>query len=538
MNRFVSTPWALLLAGVVSLGCDPRLNELILGASQGLSQNFQLDEQAVRKLLDKQNLPDEPAPLDFSGLLDQAAIVIGTFARQHPGLIDHLLHAPQSPPNGFVALPSGNFQVTVSGVSGETFQVVTSGSDIVTRELAGSIADMDSQTHQLEQYRWLYDVLQDVRQAAGPTIQSERVIRSPGLMTSAPASDLLVYNRDLVEELDSVILAQPPEKLPPYVEVFGPDGEEGAASQGTSTGDRNALGGGCRLASAHPTGIFAAHNWSLKPHVTSIKNQGARGTCTAFAVASALETLVSLQFDRQINVSEQDLYYLAKRADVGAGLYEALSFDAFEPFFKQGYVPPYEHDWTYNSGWAREVRDGQWAFSCLSYGEFCSDTTHQGGWICNGVPSTYKRAGEVCFSARPSTNSVPYAIHPVYRSFWDQESPDSSLALAKTLLDLGWGSVLMGFSTVPSFWNTLSDGIVAYDPKETWAGGGHSVHVVGYVDNETLARELPSAPPGSGGGYLIVKNSHGLCSGDAGFHYVPFDWAKKWTYSMVYLGKS
>ena len=50
--------------------------------------------------------------------------------------------------------------------------------------------------------------------------------------------------------------------------------------------------------------------------------------------------------------------------------------------------------------------------------------------------------------------------------------------------------------------------------------GGHMVHIVGYVDNSELARKIPSAPPGEGGGYFIIKNSWGACTGDAGCKYM------------------
>ncbi len=66
-------------------------------------------------------------------------------------------------------------------------------------------------------------------------------------------------------------------------------------------------------------------------------------------------------------------------------------------------------------------------------------------------------------------------------------------------------------------------------------GGGHAVHVTGYLSNERLATRLPKAPPGAGGGYFIVKNSWGTCFGDAGYVYLPVDWVKANAFEVVIL---
>jgi C1A family cysteine protease len=50
------------------------------------------------------------------------------------------------------------------------------------------------------------------------------------------------------------------------------------------------------------------------------------------------------------------------------------------------------------------------------------------------------------------------------------------------------------------------------------------VHVVGYLSNTDLLKKIPTAPPGAGGGYFIIKNSWGACDGDAGYKYMPVDY--------------
>ncbi len=55
--------------------------------------------------------------------------------------------------------------------------------------------------------------------------------------------------------------------------------------------------------------------------------------------------------------------------------------------------------------------------------------------------------------------------------------------------------------------------------------GGHVVHIVGYIDNSQLAANPGTliAPAGAGGGYFIIKNSWGTCTGDLGYRYMPVD---------------
>jgi C1A family cysteine protease len=50
--------------------------------------------------------------------------------------------------------------------------------------------------------------------------------------------------------------------------------------------------------------------------------------------------------------------------------------------------------------------------------------------------------------------------------------------------------------------------------------------VVSFVSNQDLQAVMPNAPPGSGGGYFIVKNSWGSCFSDGGYIYLPWDYMK------------
>jgi Papain family cysteine protease len=75
------------------------------------------------------------------------------------------------------------------------------------------------------------------------------------------------------------------------------------------------------------------------------------------------------------------------------------------------------------------------------------------------------------------------------------------------------------------FITTLSDN----DTK-----GRHAVQIVGFISDEniqahpTLSATVKQASSLSGGGYFIIKNSWGYCSGDAGYIYAPVTWAKEY----------
>ena len=71
-------------------------------------------------------------------------------------------------------------------------------------------------------------------------------------------------------------------------------------------------------------------------------------------------------------------------------------------------------------------------------------------------------------------------------------------------------------------------GILPFDPTDTEILGMNTSVMLGYIPNA----DLPLAtPPGSGGGYYIIKHSWGTDFGDAGYFYAPDDWVAKYLIS-------
>jgi C1A family cysteine protease len=126
-------------------------------------------------------------------------------------------------------------------------------------------------------------------------------------------------------------------------------------------------------------------------------------------------------------------------------------------------------------------------------------------------------------------------------NIWNPAKP--GLSFENVILSLALNNaVLLGFSVSYDFEFGAPGGYVTYDPMDvsdpaTKDLGGHVVHIVGYVSNEDLAGNpaTASAPPGAGGGYLIIKNSWGPCNGDTGYYYMPVKYfkAQAWGVDVV-----
>jgi C1A family cysteine protease len=125
----------------------------------------------------------------------------------------------------------------------------------------------------------------------------------------------------------------------------------------------------------------------------------------------------------------------------------------------------------------------------------------------------------VNLSARTSYSSGGAA------SFWDHVHKDKSVNAIQLYLGMNL-PILLTFNVTDAFRNVTSMGYVAYSSADSLtSNGSHIVHIVGYITNSDLESKM-SVPPGSGGGYFIVKNSWGAWFGDAGYVYLPVDYVK------------
>lgn len=353
-----------------------------------------------------------------------------------------------------------------------------------------------------------------------------------------------------------------------------PGAEEGEGSRNDRTGAGDCAGG-----VANPKGLITLHRWPLKGHVTSIKNQGNRGTCSAFGTVAAVEAAVSVKYGRKLNLSEQDLYK-KQRLDWSPSLFNNYDEDGYSPIFSMlfqlvsGYVFPFEKDWEYNPSQSRVPRgtEGPWTMSCVGYnGLACSDTNHQaerktyvirttevrevvsevcdfvepipiigliGGWFCDRVTDVIEIVEEAEVTVY-ETNVAGTSRHKatqwllVWDPIWDNDITAAKVLLTQRV-------PLIFCFTVPDSWNDDAHtgpnglGYIVFNQKEAKPkdAGGHCVAIVGHIDNG----DIPAAwglEPGAGGGYFIIKNSWGVCWADRGYVYAPYAWVNQWGTAIV-----
>jgi hypothetical protein len=285
-----------------------------------------------------------------------------------------------------------------------------------------------------------------------------------------------------------------------------------------------------------PKGIYALDPREWKSRLGCIKDQGNRGSCVSFAIASALETAYARTHAERLDLSEQGLYARIKlnqplvdpkRHDDGANTEEALKGLAAGQS-----IVGFEDHWGYNPSPKRERIPGApapyyWENSCSGYDETCSEAAHQAEAVCQPVGQLNL---EVCSWQTPEADDG-LRVEQSGLQLWDPNDRVASLAAVKTALDAGLEVVLSLMVNNPFKAAVEGDGLVKYGGENVSSFGFHAVHAVAYVDNDTLATFAPDVPPGSAGavgegGYLIVRNSWGPCAGDGGYLYLPYRWVK------------
>ena len=251
-----------------------------------------------------------------------------------------------------------------------------------------------------------------------------------------------------------------------------------------------------------------------------MKAQAKRGTCTGMANTSAIEMLVGKHEETHVNLSDQAYYNRARLVWDDHNWKDGhTTYIGFEGMMKEGFRLYYEEQWNYNPSLSRTANEATMTFqdSCVDYDETCSDTNHQGGLACFIPASGQMKCGY--YSPPNNPNELGYRVKN-YALIWDASDPSFSVSLIRFYLAMGF-PVVMGHAITTAWDNAWATGYLSYTPSDT-NRGGHGVHVVGDISNEELAGIDPGAPPGAGGGYLIVKNTWGNCWGDGGFIYVPY----------------
>ncbi len=304
--------------------------------------------------------------------------------------------------------------------------------------------------------------------------------------------------------------------------------------------------------SPSPLGLYSQFSWPLKPFVTCVKDQGQRGSCTAFATSSAIESVVANQNHLWINLSEQALYNESKMlwspdyTPSAPSLPNAqadgfVTSDLLNEAKKNSYLFPLEFAWEYNRSEKIQIVASKTdpsktliTHACDGYTDICSNTIHQGNFVCAQLTDQYQ-----CGYLTPVTQAQKGAKIKDYVELWNLSDPTGSLNLMVTYL--GAGQPLIASMAVTLRFLTIKNGFA--DAPETHPDpnhpdtilGYHAVSVVGYLSRAEILAKLPRAPlntPKSSpdqptSGYFIVKNQWGNQWGDSGYVYLPGDYLIK-----------
>jgi hypothetical protein len=435
-------------------------------------------------------------------------------------------NAPGLRPSG-----DGNYLSEVSGPNDTKLPVVTMGPELLVSALASSLREFPKLENQVALYRELYRLGQ-INEVPGIIPQ-----RYPNPRRLSRFGPRLVgefnnrISRRLLTIIDKVKLR--PLTQPSCEEEIGVDE------------DRDRTGSGC---DQKPLGIMRNRNFPLKSSLTCVRNQANRGTCVAFAIAAGMETAIAKKYKRWVNLSEQDLYYR------GASLWQPRVFgDGLWPWGvmdrarSSNYPFPYEEQWDYNTSNFRSiVTDPAPAYvnSCDGYtgseNLYCSNTAGQGRRFCFPSPLSW-----LCLSLpAPADALSPYKLNNIVE-LWDVNN--TSLSFTKLILTLALAQrpVVLSIPVHTSWDRPDANGYVQGSGLPVCAPqngqcivrpgcecnrGGHAVLAVGFINNGNLPA---GAPPGDGGGYIIIKNSWSTCYADGGYVYVPYQWIRNLTGSAI-----
>lgn len=283
-------------------------------------------------------------------------------------------------------------------------------------------------------------------------------------------------------------------------------------------------------------GLLRNVDWPLKSLTTSVKDQGQRGTCWAFATVAALEAEIARRDRKTVNLSEQ--HYIASRF---LGWAPRAFGDGGDPIFiahkasEAGYSFAFEKGWQYNKSLSRQVHNSTETYtrSCENYQDatydhgVCSDTNFQG------------HLKHVTFGGRtyllrslPNTGSSSGYRLQAPSNFWDQADKERSMTILLLRSVLGHASAITldmsyvepdanGYAPIKSM-KTRADGTADFNLS-------HVMTVTGFISSQSLAKRVPGAPIADDYGYFIVKNSWGDCWGDQGYVYLPWTWVKTFT---------
>ncbi|MFC6661126.1 hypothetical protein [Deinococcus multiflagellatus] len=297
----------------------------------------------------------------------------------------------------------------------------------------------------------------------------------------------------------------------------------------------NPSDGACRFTPTNA--LFSQMRGNAINQITTIKDQGARGTCMAFAYVSALETLIARRNKGAFNLSEQYAYYWLRGDDGVLG--DGAGWGDFNDIIGKARMIPTEVRWKYNPSRSRvripaDITKPITEFknSCLNYAnQACSDTTAQAQLVCQGGTNNcawkpeWDIAPNAAFNFRATQGSeVWVALASNFLGSGDAARAYRR-AMLRQMIDRG-DQLILGFNVDPAFDAIGANGLPNLGLMGGKVRGGHAVHVVGYINTGMQTYDakiggLVSVKLALPTGYFVIKNSWSCGFGDGGYAYLP-----------------
>lgn len=454
----------------------------------------------------------------------QNKALVDAAALQNPA-IARLLRMPGTS-NADVTVHADGTRSTL--LPGDTTPVRLQGPSQAYADIAASLRSTNARSNVEAVYRVLYDMLPLDQRGGLPTLAA---------LSGTDDTTLQTARSELARRLQHLLPGEDTPALPPSLVATGTAIATAQAQALPQTTRPHALAArrldlsGYELVTHCPspvgTTMIKQYSWALKGHVTPTRWQGHRGTCVAHGILAGIETFVSRHSGRLLDLSEQELYAVAKydwdreSNDYGDGLSVADTLDRMK---STAYRTDNESAWAYNYSEKRVEHDSSSTYtqSCMDYSGPCSDTNHQRPIKCTQINGLTACA----FKLPPSVTNPGSDNQRLtgYVSLWDHFAPEDSLAAIRAMLNAGRPVVASidvdkAMKSAGAADHYPKPGVVNYAASSEIVGG-HGIAIVGYLSNGWL----DSNDRDPSGGYLVLKNSWG-CKGDQGYYFVPYSWA-------------